>query len=83
MSERIDAEMQRLKTLGQTPKTIRVGSDLYWEIYRELNPVIAADVLIGSDKAIAHKSKEVTDYKGIKVVTMENEAADYLEIESE
>ncbi len=82
MSEKIDAELERIKQLGQTPKTIYVGSELYFELDREQNPPFAADVLSEGQKATVHSSDDVTDYQGVKVVLLDDVAPDYLRIET-
>lgn len=82
MSDRIDAELERIKNLGQTPKTIHIGHELHLELYGEQNPPIAADLVRDGQKASVITPKEVTDYKGIPVIISEDAAPDYLHIET-
>ncbi len=80
MSPRVDKEIERVTKLGQTPKTIIVGDDLYDEISAEQNlPIIAAQAGSGEDTP-TFTDKPVTEYKGVKVVRMSDVPKDYLEI---
>ena len=80
MADRIDAELERLSKEGKTPKLIRVGSELYFELDREINPIFAAELLSDGQKATPITPNEVTDYKGVRVELDENAAPDYLEV---
>jgi hypothetical protein len=82
MSQRIDAELERIAQLGQKPKVIYVGDDLHQELYDELNPPIAADLVRDGQKAYVISTKDVTDYKGIRVIVLQDVAPDYLRIET-
>ncbi len=82
MSQRIDAELERIAKLGQTPKVIYVGNDLHLELYEEINPPIAADLVADGQKAYVITPNEVTEYKGIRVVILEDVAPDYLRVET-
>lgn len=80
MSERIDAEIAKLIKSGKTPKQIQVGFNLYQELERELNPVMAADI-VGDYTAVPIESPEpVTEYQDYPVFYLENEDDDYLNI---
>lgn len=80
MSDRIDAELERISKEGKTPKLIRVGYELHTELDSEINPVFAAELLRDGQKATPITRKEVTDYKGVRVELDENAAPDYLEV---
>jgi hypothetical protein len=80
MSDRIDAELERLSKEGKTPKLIRVGHELHLELDSEINPVFAAELLSDGQKATPITRDEVTDYKGIRVEIVEDAAPDYLEV---
>jgi len=80
MSERIDAKLESIKKLGQKPKTIFVGTELYFELYREQNLPHAADVLRDGQVAPVHSNSDVTTYKGIDVVLLDDVKPNYLEI---
>ncbi len=80
MSQRVDKEIERVTKLGQTPKTMIIGDDLYDEISAEQNlPIIAGQIRPGGDTPM-FTDKPVTEYKGIKVVRMSDVPKDYLEI---
>lgn len=80
MAEKIDAEIERIAKLGQTPKRIEVGDDLYEELYEEQNPPLAAS-LVGEREAVpVYSEKEVIEYKGIRVVRVLNVPRDYLKL---
>jgi hypothetical protein len=80
MSDRIDAELDRISKEGKTPKVIRVGHELHLELDSEINPPYAADLVADGQKASVISHNEVTDYKGIRVEVVESAAPDYLEI---
>jgi len=82
MPERIDAELERLANLGQTPKVIYVGDNLHQELYGEINPPYAADLISDGQKASVITPNEVRDYKGTRVVVLEDVEPDYLRIET-
>lgn len=82
MSQRIDAELEKISKLGQTPKIIYVGDDLHQELYGEINPPIIADLVRDGQKASVITPKEVKDYKGIRVEILEDVEPDYLRIET-
>ncbi len=80
MSDRIDAELERIGKEGKTPKLIRVGSELYFELDREINPIFTAELLRDGQAATPVPHNDVTDYKGVRVELDENAAPDYLEV---
>ena len=82
MSQRIDDEIERLMKLGQTPKTIYIGNDLYFELSREINPTVAASVVQNHQEAPVVSEEDVTEYKEIPVKLLDDVASDYLSIET-
>jgi len=83
MAQRIDDELDRIAKRGETPKTIYVGSELYFEVQSEQNTQFAADIVRDGQPAQVHPApEEPTEYNGIRLVLLENEAADYLRIET-
>jgi hypothetical protein len=79
MVDRIDEELERISRLGESPKTIYVGSGLHLDLETEQNS------LWGGDLASVQRqtpTEEVKEYKGIPVVLKEGVAFDYLEIET-
>lgn len=82
MSDRIDAELEKLRKSGQTPKAIHIGHELHLELYDEENPPVAADIVRDGQAASVITPNEVRDYKGIPVVIHEDAAPDYLHIQT-
>jgi hypothetical protein len=81
MSERVDAELQRVEERGETAKTIYVGQALFNEIGAEPDQLYASDVVSEGQAASRFPENEL-DYDGIRVVLLDNVASDYLRIET-
>ena len=80
MVYRIDVELERLIKLGQTPRIIEVGSDLYDELLDEQNPTLIAPAVKPSETTSVYADKEVTEYQNYKVIRLEKVPKDYLNI---
>lgn len=81
MSERIDAELQRIGERGEAAKTIYVGKALFDEIGAEPDQLYASDIVSEEQAASVFPENEL-DYGGIRVVLLDNVASDYLRIET-
>jgi hypothetical protein len=82
MSARIDAELNRIAKLGQTPKTIFVGNDLWLELNGEIDQSIAAAIVGDGQAAPVEPPSEVTEYHGIRVVHLESVSSDHLQVQT-
>jgi len=82
MSERIDAELKKVTRTEQVAKAIHVGSDLFYELYREKNPIYAAPLIGPNEEAPVYQRYDVKEYKGIPVLELPDPdvPADYLKI---
>lgn len=80
MPARVDAELERVRKTGQTPRRIEVGNGLFGELHQEQNPVLIAALVGPNDKTPIHVDREVREYQGIQVYHDPNAEHDYLNI---
>ncbi len=77
----IDSELEKIKADGLTPKKISVGRDLWDAVIVEQTPMVQSLAL--GEEATPYPSAYPTEYKETPLEYLENEADDYLRIETE
>jgi Mg-chelatase subunit ChlD len=84
MIERIDNELKRISDAGRTAVAIHVGSDLYADVAKDPDQVVAADLLSdGQTASVQEPFDEPTEYNDISLILENNQPADYLHIDTE